>query len=191
MAAHPPPRTGADLPPFQSLDDLERLAAGVLPPMVLGYYASGAEDEATLRDNRAAWRRWRLLPRVMVDVSRVDTSARLLGEEGGWDGWGRGCGRGRGRGWAVGALAGVGGVGACLLGASARLDAEGGAEAADGRTAPSHHSWLPPTRAHAAAAHTDCAHGHDAPGPPGVGEGRVGSGWGRRAGAAARVPRWA
>ena len=77
----PPPRarTAADLPPFQSLDDLERLAAGVLPPMVLGYYASGAEDEATLADNRAAWRRWRVLPRVMVDVSAVDTRADLLG----------------------------------------------------------------------------------------------------------------
>lgn len=45
--------------------------------MVLGYYASGAEDEATLADNLASWRRWRILPRVLVDVSRVDTRVEL------------------------------------------------------------------------------------------------------------------
>jgi isopentenyl diphosphate isomerase/L-lactate dehydrogenase-like FMN-dependent dehydrogenase len=74
----PQPRSAADLPPFQSLDDLERLATAVLPPMVLGYYASGAEDEATLADNRAAWRRLRILPRVMVDVSSIDTRTTLF-----------------------------------------------------------------------------------------------------------------
>jgi isopentenyl diphosphate isomerase/L-lactate dehydrogenase-like FMN-dependent dehydrogenase len=63
--------------PLVSLADAERRAVSLLPPMVLGYYASGAEDETTLADNLASWRRWRILPRVLVDVSRVDTRAAL------------------------------------------------------------------------------------------------------------------
>jgi isopentenyl diphosphate isomerase/L-lactate dehydrogenase-like FMN-dependent dehydrogenase len=46
---------------------------------VFGYYASGSESESTLRDNRAAFGRYRLLPRIMVDVSQVDTTCTLLG----------------------------------------------------------------------------------------------------------------
>ena len=47
-----------------------------------GYYASGADDEWTLRENRAALGRYRLLPRMLVDVSEVDTSTHLFGEQG-------------------------------------------------------------------------------------------------------------
>jgi isopentenyl diphosphate isomerase/L-lactate dehydrogenase-like FMN-dependent dehydrogenase len=47
----------------------------------LGYFAGGACDEVTLRDNVDAWRRWRLRPRVLVDVSEVKTSASVLGSE--------------------------------------------------------------------------------------------------------------
>src|SRR5690606_21438742 len=43
------------------------------------YYAGGAGDEVTLRDNAAAWERHRLRPRVLVDVSGVDTAATVLG----------------------------------------------------------------------------------------------------------------
>lgn len=39
----------------------------------------GSEEEDTLRDNRASWRRLRLVPRVMLDVSAVDTRVTLLG----------------------------------------------------------------------------------------------------------------
>ncbi len=42
------------------------------------YYQSGAHDELTLRDNRAAYERWRLAYRVLVDVSTRDLSARVL-----------------------------------------------------------------------------------------------------------------
>lgn len=47
---------------------------------VFGYYASGSETESTLRDNRAVFSRYRLMPRMMVDVSNVDTTLTLLGE---------------------------------------------------------------------------------------------------------------
>jgi 4-hydroxymandelate oxidase len=44
------------------------------------YYASGANDEITLRENRAAYERITLLPRMLVDVSVRDMSTTVLGE---------------------------------------------------------------------------------------------------------------
>eukprot|EP01065_Artemidia_motanka_P038359 TRINITY_DN47206_c0_g1_i1.p1 TRINITY_DN47206_c0_g1~~TRINITY_DN47206_c0_g1_i1.p1 ORF type:complete len:588 (+),score=159.83 TRINITY_DN47206_c0_g1_i1:80-1765(+) len=45
------------------------------------YYSSGADDEMTLRENHSAFQRVWLKPRVMVDVSRIDTSCKILGHE--------------------------------------------------------------------------------------------------------------
>ena len=61
--------------------DYERLAAERLDPGVLGYYAGGAGDERTMRDNVAAYARRRLRPRVLVDVSQVSTATTVLGTE--------------------------------------------------------------------------------------------------------------
>jgi len=41
----------------------------------------GAADEITLRWNKEAWQHIRLRPRVLVDVSKLDTRVRLLGQE--------------------------------------------------------------------------------------------------------------
>lgn len=46
-----------------------------------GYFAGGAGDEITLRDNTAAWSRYALRPRVLVDVSTRDPRTTLLGVE--------------------------------------------------------------------------------------------------------------
>jgi isopentenyl diphosphate isomerase/L-lactate dehydrogenase-like FMN-dependent dehydrogenase len=62
-----------------NIRDLERQAEAILDPGVFGYFAGGACDELTLNDNVAAFSRLRLLPRVLVDVSTVDTSTSLLG----------------------------------------------------------------------------------------------------------------
>jgi 4-hydroxymandelate oxidase len=59
--------------------DYEALARERLPAAVYDYYAGGAEDEATLRWNTAAYRRWAFRPRVLRDVSTVDTAITLLG----------------------------------------------------------------------------------------------------------------
>ncbi|MGI8461042.1 MAG: alpha-hydroxy acid oxidase, partial [Solirubrobacterales bacterium] len=59
--------------------DYERLAAEALEPGPLGYFAGGAGDERTLRDNVAAYEGWRLRPRMLVDVGGVDTSTTILG----------------------------------------------------------------------------------------------------------------
>jgi 4-hydroxymandelate oxidase len=70
----------ADLPALINLDDLAREAARRLPTPALDYYRSGARDESTLHDNRAAFGRWRLRPRVLVDVSQRDPATTVLGQ---------------------------------------------------------------------------------------------------------------
>jgi isopentenyl diphosphate isomerase/L-lactate dehydrogenase-like FMN-dependent dehydrogenase len=61
--------------------DYERLAAEMLDPGPLGYFAGGAGDERTLRENREAFGRWRLRPRMLVDVSDVNAATTVLGTE--------------------------------------------------------------------------------------------------------------
>jgi len=62
-----------------SIDDLRRLAKRRLPRAVFDFIDGGAETESTLRANRAAFERVRFLPRVLIDVSKVDTSTTILG----------------------------------------------------------------------------------------------------------------
>jgi isopentenyl diphosphate isomerase/L-lactate dehydrogenase-like FMN-dependent dehydrogenase len=61
--------------------DYERLAAQALEPGPLGYFAGGAGDERTLRDNLAAFGRWQLRPRMLVDVSEASARSTVLGTE--------------------------------------------------------------------------------------------------------------
>ncbi len=62
-----------------NVGDAERAATERLDAGPLGYFSGGAGDELTLRENVAAWSRWRLRPRVLVDVSEVGTEVELLG----------------------------------------------------------------------------------------------------------------
>jgi isopentenyl diphosphate isomerase/L-lactate dehydrogenase-like FMN-dependent dehydrogenase len=61
--------------------DYERAAAELLEPGAFGYFAGGANDEVTLADNVAAYRRWLIRPRVLVDVSETSTATTVLGHE--------------------------------------------------------------------------------------------------------------
>ena len=62
-----------------NLDDFEAPARERLDPAAWAYYSGGAGDEVTLAENVAAFRRHRLRPRILVDVSSVDTSTTFLG----------------------------------------------------------------------------------------------------------------
>jgi 4-hydroxymandelate oxidase len=64
---------------YRNLSDYEAAARTRLPKPVYDYFAGGAEDELTLAANRDAYRRIMLRPRVLVDVSTVDTSVSFLG----------------------------------------------------------------------------------------------------------------
>jgi len=64
-----------------SLFDLESRAQQRLPKPARDYYASGAHDEITLRENRAAFERIKLRYRVLVDVSQRCSETTLAGEQ--------------------------------------------------------------------------------------------------------------
>jgi len=61
------------------LTALEIAARDVLDAMAYDYIAGGADQESTLADNQAAWRRFRLVPHVLRDVSAVSTEVSLFG----------------------------------------------------------------------------------------------------------------
>lgn len=61
------------------IHDLETRARERLSEQAYDYYAGGADDELTVADNVAAWSRLRMRPRVLRDVSTVDTSTSVLG----------------------------------------------------------------------------------------------------------------
>ena len=60
-------------------DDLRRLAKRRLPAGVFDYIDGGAEDEVAMRANRDTFGRYEFSPRVLRDVSTVDTATTLLG----------------------------------------------------------------------------------------------------------------
>jgi 4-hydroxymandelate oxidase len=61
------------------LQEFEAIARERMTPAAFDYVAGGAGDETSLGENVAAWRRRILRPRVLVDVSTVDSSATVLG----------------------------------------------------------------------------------------------------------------
>jgi (S)-2-hydroxy-acid oxidase len=61
--------------------DYERAAEERLDPGAFGYFAGGAADEWTLRENVAAFNRWVLRPRMLVDVSSTRTATAVLGTD--------------------------------------------------------------------------------------------------------------
>src|SRR4051812_34554776 len=60
-------------------EELELQARAVLPPQAYVYVAGGAGREDTVRANRDAFLRWRILPRLLRDVARRDLGVDLLG----------------------------------------------------------------------------------------------------------------
>jgi hypothetical protein len=64
-----------------SLGEFEALAQPCMSAMAFGYIVGGAADELTLSANCEDWKRIRLAPRVLVDVSGVDLSIELLGQK--------------------------------------------------------------------------------------------------------------
>jgi isopentenyl diphosphate isomerase/L-lactate dehydrogenase-like FMN-dependent dehydrogenase len=62
-----------------TVDDAEHLAESVVAPEAWSYIVGGAGDERTLRWNREAFSKFRLRPRVLVDVSSVSTETTVLG----------------------------------------------------------------------------------------------------------------
>lgn len=64
-----------------SLAQLEQKAKEMLSPPVFDYVAGGAGGEDTMRANREAFYRWRIVPRMLRDVSHRDLSVEILGTQ--------------------------------------------------------------------------------------------------------------
>jgi isopentenyl diphosphate isomerase/L-lactate dehydrogenase-like FMN-dependent dehydrogenase len=62
-----------------ALAELARLAQQTGDPQAIDYVAGGAGSEDTMRANEAAFRRWRIVPRMLRDVAARDLSATVLG----------------------------------------------------------------------------------------------------------------
>lgn len=60
---------------------LEQKAKETLPPPAFDYVAGGAGGEDTVRANREAFYRWRIVPRMLCDVSQRDLSVELFGAQ--------------------------------------------------------------------------------------------------------------
>ncbi len=65
--------------PLASVSDFERAARGRMSTMAYEYVSGGAGDEQTLASNQSAYGEIKLRSRVLVDVSRIDTSVHLFG----------------------------------------------------------------------------------------------------------------
>lgn len=66
---------------FLNLAELEAEARGRLPASVFDYYCGGANDEVTLRENRAAYERLTLHPHVLRGGDSCDTTVTVLGHK--------------------------------------------------------------------------------------------------------------
>ncbi|KAL2476506.1 Peroxisomal (S)-2-hydroxy-acid oxidase GLO1 [Abeliophyllum distichum] len=62
-----------------NVTEYQAIAKEKLPKMVYDYYASGAEDQWTLAENRNAFSRILFRPRILIDVSKIDLSTTVLG----------------------------------------------------------------------------------------------------------------
>ena len=67
--------------PIADVLQFETLARKKLSQMAYDYIRSGGADEITMRENRLGFERLALAPRVLIDVSQIDTQISLFGAE--------------------------------------------------------------------------------------------------------------
>jgi (S)-mandelate dehydrogenase len=70
---------GGDLGRALNIADLREIARRRVPGFAFEYVEGGAEDEATLRENREALERLKLIPRILIDTSARHQRVAILG----------------------------------------------------------------------------------------------------------------
>ena len=73
------PFDGCDFARALNIADLRAVAQRRVPHFVFEYVEGGAEDESTLRANRSAFEKLRLVPRTLVDTSNRSLKTEILG----------------------------------------------------------------------------------------------------------------
>lgn len=66
---------------FICIDDFEKEAFKRLPKNALDYYRSGASDEITLKESVESYKKWKILPRFLRDVSDIDMTLEVFGSK--------------------------------------------------------------------------------------------------------------
>ncbi|GAM23570.1 hypothetical protein SAMD00019534_067450 [Acytostelium subglobosum LB1] len=64
---------------YLNVDEFKQTAEKSLPRMVYDYYASGSDSQVTLSENENYYKNIKLMPRGMIDVSRIDLKTSVLG----------------------------------------------------------------------------------------------------------------
>jgi len=64
-----------------SIDDIRDCARRALPRIAFDFVDGGVDGETGLGRNRAAFDRWQLMPRYLVDVSQRSQTVRLFGQD--------------------------------------------------------------------------------------------------------------
>ncbi|KAK9162333.1 hypothetical protein Syun_003235 [Stephania yunnanensis] len=62
-----------------NVSEYEAIAKERLPKMVYDYFASGAEDQWTLKENRSAFSKILFRPRILIDATNIDLTTTVLG----------------------------------------------------------------------------------------------------------------
>jgi 4-hydroxymandelate oxidase len=60
-----------------NVEDYHQQAKGKLQPMIYDFYSTGSDDQLTLFDNQQAFRRIKLRPKILIDVSSHSTENSL------------------------------------------------------------------------------------------------------------------
>ncbi|KAM5349041.1 hypothetical protein ACJ41O_008864 [Fusarium nematophilum] len=66
-------------PHVHTIADLKELGSNKLPKMYRDYFNEGAMDLVTLKDNEEAYNRYKIRPRILVNVDNVDISGSIFG----------------------------------------------------------------------------------------------------------------
>ncbi|KAI1617232.1 (S)-2-hydroxy-acid oxidase [Exophiala viscosa] len=73
------PRRGEELEDLLTINDIRTLAQKKVPKMYRDYFNDGADDMITLHDNEAAYNRYKIRPRVLIDMSNLDSTTNMFG----------------------------------------------------------------------------------------------------------------
>lgn len=68
-----------DLGQIYNLHDFEFVARKTMEKTAWGYYSLGADDEIALRNNHLSYQKVYFKPKVLVDVSTIDLTTKMLG----------------------------------------------------------------------------------------------------------------
>jgi (S)-2-hydroxy-acid oxidase len=64
-----------------TIEDLEKLSRDVMDKQTRDYYNEGSDSNSTLRENNTAYNKYRIRPRVLRDVSSIDSTVELFGHK--------------------------------------------------------------------------------------------------------------